>query len=663
VAAAGAALVTGVVIAALHAASVQASALPVGTSHELAVRLSTSPQIRQGLSGQWWTATGQITAGAPRATVSVAGDGAIAARMADTVVARMTAQEPRTRGQSSSLRVSGPVAVRHADGWPAQARMVMRQVSGDGDTGWLLSGMTLGQDEGLSDGAREAMRSAGLTHLTAVSGANIAILLVVVHWLAGWARVPRTPRGVLCAVVLVGFVVTVGGQPSVLRAAVMAGLSLLAGLVGGRRAAAHVLQVSAVLLLLVDPWLAFSVGFILSVTATAGLIAVIDRGPLAATLAAQMATLPILVALGGAVGPRTVMANVIAMPLAAAAPILGLAALTLEWAGLPAQLPATAGRWVCAGVLKTAEWDVLPHLTWVPGWGGVILAAAVSVAVLVLGRQHIALVSLLLVGVVAITVRGSAPWPPPDWWIAGCDVGQGDGFVVRSQGRVVVIDTGPDAEAMDGCLARLGVSSIDLLVLTHFHADHVDGLAGVLHGRPVAQVWTTPCLEPAEQHAEAVPLLSALPVATPSPGTTVAVGDMQLTVVWPQRIIEAGSVPNNASLALIVIAPQGRAVFLGDIEPEAQRALLADYDVHADIVKVPHHGSAQFVPDLAGRVGADIALVGVGEGNPFGHPAPQAVAAWQQAGARVFTTEDNGDIAITDAREVVIRGPEQSPLG
>ncbi|MFN8182869.1 MAG: ComEC/Rec2 family competence protein [Candidatus Nanopelagicales bacterium] len=661
--AAGAALVAGVAVAALHAQSVQASALPVGTSHELAVRLSTSPQTRQGLSGPWWTATGQITAGAPRATVSISGDGAMAAHAADTVIARMAVQEPRARGQSSALQVTGPAEVRHAGGWPAQARMIMRQVSGDGDPGWLLSGMTFGQDEGLSDAARKAMRDAGLTHLTAVSGANIAILLFAVHWLAGWVRVPRTPRVVLCAVVLVGFVMTVGSQPSVLRAAVMAGLSLVAGLVGGRRAAAHVLQVSAVLLLLVDPWLAFSVGFILSVAATAGLIALIDRGPLAATLAAQMATFPILVALGGAVGPRTVLANVLAMPLAAAVPILGLGAVSLQWSGLPAHVPAAAGRWLSAGVLKIAEWDTVPHLTWAPGWGGVVLAAAVSGAVLVLGRRHIALVSLLLVGVMAATIRATAPWPPPDWWIVGCDVGQGDGFVARSQGRVVVIDTGPDAAAVDACLSRLGVSAIDLLVLTHFHADHVDGLAGVLRGRTVAQVWTTPCLEPAEQHSEALPLLSALPVATPPPGTTVAVGDMHLTVVWPQRIIEAGSVPNNASLGLLVVAPQGRAVFLGDIEPEAQRALLAGYDVRADIVKVPHHGSAQFVPDLAERVAADIALVGVGAGNPFGHPAPQAVSAWQAAGARVYTTQDNGDIAVTDAREVVVRGPEQSPLG
>ena len=649
-------------MAALHAAAVASSALPTGTSHELAVRLSSAPQFHDGMAGPWWTATGQITAGAPRATVSIAGDGMVAARMADTIVGRMTVQDPRVRGQSSSLRVTGPVEVSAAGGWSAHARMIMRYVSGDGDPGWLLSGMTLGQDEGLSQTARQAMRSAGLTHLTAVSGANIAILLVAVHWLAGWLRVPRAPRAVLCAVVLVGFVLTVGSQPSVLRAGVMAGLSLVAGLVGGRRAAAHVLQVSAVGLLLVDPWLAFSVGFILSLAATAGLIALVDRGPLAATLAAQIATFPILVALGGAVGPRTVVANLVAMPLAAAAPILGLSALVLQACGLPAGLPAAAGRWVCAGVLRIAEWDALPHLTWAPGWGGVILATVVSGIVLVLGRQHTGLVTFLVVGLVAATLRAGSPWPPPGWWIVGCDVGQGDGFVMRSQGHVVVIDTGPDAELMDACLARLGVDSIDLLVLTHFHADHVDGLAGIIRGRSIGQVWTSPCQEPADQYAQALPLLSGLPVATPSPGTAVAVADMQLTVMWPQRIIDAGSVPNNASMVLLVAARPGRALFLGDIEPEAQRALLAGSDIRADIVKLPHHGSAQFVPDLPARVGADIALVGVGADNPFGHPAPQAIAAWQAVGAQVYTTEDNGDIAITDDRGVVIRGPQRAPL-
>ena len=246
----------------------------------------------------------------------------------------------------------------------------MRQVSGDGDAGWLLSGMTLGLDEGLSDGAREAMRSAGLTHLTAVSGANIAILLVVVHWLGRMGRVPRMPRGVLCAV-------RAGGVRGDGRAASPACCGPRSWpdcrwwpdwWVAGARLPTCCRSVR-VLLLLIDPWLAFSVGFILSVAATAGLIAA-DRPGTAGRDPGS--------ADGDVAHPRG--------PRWCGRAAhgdrerdrdarwrwwhrsWGCCGLTLQWL-----VRAGAGRrprpvdWVCARVLGVARWDALPHLSWLPG--------------------------------------------------------------------------------------------------------------------------------------------------------------------------------------------------------------------------------------------------------------------------------------------------------
>jgi competence protein ComEC len=506
------------------------------------------------------------------------------------------------------------------------------------------------------------MRDAGLTHLTAVSGANCAILLALVHWLGGWLHVPRTARALVSLGVLVAFVVVVGPQPSVLRASVMAGLTLGAGLIGGRRAAAHVLQVSAVVLLLVDPWLAYSVGFMLSIAATAGLIALIDRGPLAATMAAQVATFPILLAIGGAVGPRTVVANVVVAPLAAVVPVLGLMSVVGQWWGGWGALPAMVGRTATSLILRVAGWDALPALTWVPGWAGVLLAILVSAVVFGLARQHLVVVAVALVTVIGSTVRLADGWPPKGWWIVACDVGQGDAFVARSHGAVVVIDAGQEPDRVDACLDRLGVRRVDLLVLTHFHADHVGGLAGVFR-RPVGQVWISPCQEPAEQYAQAQRWLGQVPVSVPLPTATATVGDMRLSVVWPERVIHAGSVPNNASVSFLLTTPGPSAAFFGDVEPEAQQAILRGWSVDVDVVKVPHHGSAQFDPRLPSATSPRIALIGVGEDNTFGHPTPEAVVAWQQAGAAVYTTAQNGDIAVTEDLEVQVRGPQSAPLG
>ena len=639
----------------MHVAEIEGTALTEGRSYELAVELSSPPRPHEGMAGPWWSAEGQITAGAPRARVSMTGDGVLEAAMGDAVSGRMLAEPAYGYGRSSSLRLLGSPRVVPAESSSATARGLMRRVSGESDAGWLLSGITVGSDQGLSPDAVQNMRAAGLTHLTAVSGANCAVLLGLVHWLGGWFRIPRVPRAALAAAALLWFVVVVGPQASVLRASVMAGLSLGAGLIGGRRSAAHVLQMSALLLLLVDPWLAFSVGFMLSIAATAGLIALIDRGPLAATMAAQVATFPILLAIGGEVGPRTVLANVLAAPLAALVPVLGLSALLAEWVLGWGEVAAAIGRGLCTLILRVAAWDVLPDLTWLPGWRGVLMAVLVTVVVFGLGRRHLVLVSVVMVASIGSTVRFADGWPPRDWWIVACDVGQGDAFVVRSGGGVVVIDAGQEPAEVEGCLDRLGVDRVDLLVLSHFHADHVGGLPGVF-SRPVGQVWVSTCQEPADQYAQAQRWLGKVPVSAPAPGVTAEVADLHLRVIWPERIIQAGSVPNNASLSLIVSSPQGSAAFLGDVESEAQRAILAATSIDVDVVKVPHHGSAQFDPRVPIASSARVALVGVGRDNTFGHPAPQAVSAWQQTGSTVYTTAENGDIAVTADQEVVVRG-------
>jgi hypothetical protein len=184
-----AALCGGVLLGALHAAQVDRTRLVDGQSYEVAVQLTSAPRPHEAAGRTWWSADGRIAAGADEARVSLSGNGDLAASMGDTLIARMVAGPPFGRGRSASLRVVGTAQVVPAHGPAATARVLMRQVAGNGDAGWLLSGMTLGSDQGLSPVAADDMRASGLTHLTAVSGANCAILLALVHWLGGWLHI------------------------------------------------------------------------------------------------------------------------------------------------------------------------------------------------------------------------------------------------------------------------------------------------------------------------------------------------------------------------------------------------------------------------------------------------------------------------------------------
>lgn len=229
-----------------------------------------------------------------------------------------------------------------------------------------------------------------------------------------------------------------------------------------------------------------------------------------------------------------------------------------------------------------------------------------------------------------------------------CDVGQGDGLVVRDRtGNVVVFDVGGEDTAIDNCLKDLGVTEISAIVLTHFHRDHVGGIAGTLQGRQVQQVIATGYHEPIEQFEYVVREIPAeIRQSEVTAGQEYSLGDMTLKVLWPSRFITEGSMPNNASLVVLVTIEGQGILVTGDIEREAQAEIMREVkSIDVDVVKVPHHGSANLAEGFADWVGAEIALISVGEDNEYDHPAPEALQAW--GGSEIFRTDQDGAVSLS----------------
>jgi competence protein ComEC len=232
-----------------------------------------------------------------------------------------------------------------------------------------------------------------------------------------------------------------------------------------------------------------------------------------------------------------------------------------------------------------------------------------------------------------------------------CDVGQGDAMVLRAgDGSAVVVDAGPDPTLVDRCLRRLHVTRVPLLVLTHFHADHVEGIPGVERGRSLGPVLVSPLADPPGEVYRAHLWLggSGLTMRVAAAGDRWTVGEVTLRVVWPTRLIRGqGSDPNNASIALVGTVSGVSVLLCGDLETAAQDAVLATGSVGAiDVVKVPHHGSEKQSPGWVAATRPRIALIGVGLGNDYGHPSPGTVAAYRAAGAVVGRTDLDGDLAV-----------------
>jgi competence protein ComEC len=312
-------------------------------------------------------------------------------------------------------------------------------------------------------------------------------------------------------------------------------------------------------------------------------------------------------------------------------------------------------------------------LPWPDGAPGALLLAALTVLVLVTGRRWAHLVRwhpFAALAVLALVVAAAAPtsaatWPPAGWRFVACDVGQGDSLVLRTTpGHAVVVDAGPDPALVNACLRRLDVRVVDTVVLTHFHADHVDGLPGVLSGREVREVMTTPVADPVYQYEEVQRWTRArgIPVVTIAAGDHLAWPGVDADVWWPARRLSSGSVHNNASVVLAVRSGPVDLLLLGDVEKEAAHAVLlelrrdpemASRAREFDVVKVAHHGSGNLDPELMAEVAAPLAVISVGKDNDYGHPSPKALEVLGRSGYAVLRTDQRGDIAVVAAGEEV----------
>jgi competence protein ComEC len=393
--------------------------------------------------------------------------------------------------------------------------------------------------------------------------------------------------------------------------------------------------------------------------------------------AAQLACTPLVAAISGQVSLVAVGANLLVAPAVGPATVLGLAGglLGLVWDPL-GRVCGTFAAWCVAWIVLVARHGAaLPAaaVDWGTGATALVGLTLLSVVVALLAphllRRRSTGLACCAVLVAGALVRLPSPgWPPDGWLMVACDVGQGDALVLNAGAHAaVVVDAGPDPAAVDGCLDRLGISSVPLLVLTHFHADHVDGIEGVRDGRRVGAIETTRLEDPPGgvrlvDEAAGESGLSAVPAAY---AATRTVGDVTLQVLWPPADSPTtgpgdGSTANEASVVLLAQVHGVRILLAGDVEPEGQ-ARLAQLlpGLHVDVLKVPHHGSRYQDLDFLLSLGARLAVVSVGEDNDYGHPAASTLAPLAATGARVLRTDLDGDVVVVqrDGRlGVVTRG-------
>ncbi|MDL9979637.1 ComEC/Rec2 family competence protein [Microbacterium sp. ASV49] len=542
----------------------------------------------------------------------------------------------------------------------------------------LMPGLAVGDTSTVDPELAAAMKMTSLTHLTAVSGANCALVVGIafaVAALCGARRGVRVAAGLAALALFVGIVTP---EPSVVRAAVMAAIAMLGVLLGRTGAGVSLLATAIVVALVADPHLALSLGFALSAGATGALLILarpLARGlsrwmpralalALAVPLSAELVCGPLLMTINPAVPLYGIVANLLADPAAGPATILGLAAC-LAAPVPPLQSGLAALAWIpAAWIAGTAETVAsLPArlVPWLPGLAGVAAFGTVSIAVALVVirparvRRAVVPAAALLAAVVGIVsgigisqtaVAGVSV--PSAWAVGACDVGQGDALLVRSAGRTALIDTGPDPAPVAACLAKLGIDRVDLLVVTHYDKDHAGGLEAVagrvdtvLHGPP-ATAANQRVLDRLERTGAHVVAASA--------GMSGSLGAAMWTVLWPPPRSKAFTSGNQACVVLDVRGGEvPPSIFLCDTDAVAQRALLSSRAVLPPyaVVKVAHHGSADQEKALYAALRGPVALISVGAGNDYGHPRAPTLAFLMALGARIHRTDQEGMLLVS----------------
>ncbi len=662
-----------------------------GMSREAEFSVVGTPKISEFFGKINQTANARVSLEGRSAPIQVRYAGALKFAAGSQYLARLKISESQgSQKQSFYASVVGePVLVRSVQPTPfetVRSAFVQATSAIDLESKSLVLGLAIGDKSLTPVSLAKDMKVVSLTHLMAVSGANCAIVAGVVLFLLSKLPITRFARAAAATGAIVAYVSLVGPEPSVIRAGFMSVAVIIALAAGRKPHPTAALGFAVLCLLIIDPWLAVDYGFLLSVLATAGILVLTpaiyqrlkSRLPKALALAlavsagAQVFCLPVLLQLQPGISTYSLLANVLAEPMVAPVTVLGILACSVAWVfpwmSMVLTFLASLGTWCIAQLAHFFAALPMNTLHWLSGpvavGAAILLAVALVTSLRIQSKWPRLVAGGVVVSFLASTLLAQVPiqrvfghWPPTDWQLVQCDVGQGDALVLRSANQIAVIDVGRDSKLIDACLNDLGVQQIDLLVLTHFDLDHVGGLSGVLKGRKVLQSLISPFDDPRWAASNSLRDLSELgtQVVVAEEGTAGSLGSAKWRVVGPAVAASQIEDSNDGSLVISWNFEDFSLVTMADAGEHAQQLIASRSlswmsrlsDTKPLILKVSHHGSADQYPELIEELDPQVSLISVGAANTYGHPTQRTLRLLEGIGSKVLRTDQSGSIALS----------------
>lgn len=557
----------------------------------------------------------------------------------------------------------------------------------------LLSGMLIGNRDGLTKEVLQVFSDSGLSHIMSVSGANVAFIIFPFIFILRKVGLKRYLANIIAICVLIIFVFITGFEPSVQRAAVMAVVILIGQLL--RRDADVMTSISfaALLLLVVNPYNLFNIGFQLSFAATISLILFYKRikeliknkclprpiiDALAVTIAAQIGVLPITVYYFNNLSLVSILSNLLVAPVVEIITILGsIMAVIGQISTIASSFIGYINCTLLSFVLFTSKFTssipfavvriITPSIFIV-----IVYYAAVGFFLWYKPVKNVKIKpKYYLIGCLVAFIIITIPlFLPKDLEVVFIDVGQGDSIFIRTyRGNTVLIDGGgrnyKDGDTNIGdsvvipFLLDNGVTHLDLVVATHGHDDHIQGLLPIIKDFGVSN-FVLPEFGIEKEFKELLESSKLRNINTEflQRGDSIRLDDETIfSVLSPdnEAFVENASL-NNSSLVLKLHYKDVKMLFTGDIEAEIERKLIEDkVDISADILKIAHHGSkTSNTEEFFELVNPRATIISVGKNN-FGHPSTEVIKRIDEMNVHSFRTDKHGAVLLkTDGKIISI---------
>lgn len=545
----------------------------------------------------------------------------------------------------------------------------------------LALGLVLGDKSQMDSDLYQMFQRLGVVHIFAVSGLHVGVLMGIYLWITTIAKVPKKYSFFGALFIFGGYAVLTGLTPSVIRASLMVLLTMV--LVSGLRYKDHysILATAGLVILIINPYNLFTVGFQLSFLTTWGLLYLSPLAQrllrflplkaqriLAIPVAAQLSALPLTIYYFNNLSLWAPLVNIIYVSVVGILVPLLFISLVISFVFFFLAQPflyLAGGILFLLSAIASTLTKILPYSSFYVGTPAIIyiiiyyllLIALVEIErvkqiLLLKSRVILALMVALLVFVLVL--------PKPQLLqYTFLDVGQGDGTVIYTPfQQFIVIDGGPSSNRVNRYLQFLGANRVDIVALSHSHSDHINGLFKIIENIPTGILLIPANGEDSEELKELkrLALSRNTQVIEGRRGMTIKVpGNLTLNVISPGVEETLGPMmdANNGSLILQVSYGTTEALFTGDVEKERIKEIIPFLSPN-DIIKVPHHGSRNsYSPSFYDALNPKIAIIQSGQNNRYGHPHQEVVETLEKRGINIYRNDERGAIFVKSDGKII----------